>query len=172
MVESRQELIKVIEFDAACKSCNETGIYVGMAERDGAGVICNSCEGTGKIHEVIRYTIPTGRKMNPSIRRVYQTNPGIVIGEGHSTTYDDLKLEHFGGMPYGDWLNGENFPAHSENRLFTCPAWWYQSADYEKKPDWKECIPIGSFSSCPLFSLKWACWERFDKEHENDNPSN
>jgi len=52
----------------------------------------------------------------------------------------------------------------SENRLFTCPAWWYQSADYEKKPRWKECLVCGSFSSCNSFVEKEKCWKRWDVE--------
>jgi hypothetical protein len=49
-------------------------------------------------------------------------------------------------------------------RKYTCPAWWYQSADYKKKPNWKECLACGSFSSCKHFSIKQNCWDRFDKE--------
>lgn len=51
-------------------------------------------------------------------------------------------------------------------RKFTCPAWWYQSVDYEKKPDWEECIGMGSFSNCKHFKNKDFCWERFDKEQK------
>jgi hypothetical protein len=50
-------------------------------------------------------------------------------------------------------------------RNYTCPAWWYQSADYTKKPEWEECIACGSFSECKNFSNKEKCWEKFDAEN-------
>ena len=45
----------VIEFDEKCKSCKGTGLYVGLAERDGAAVVCHTCKGTGKHHVRIEY---------------------------------------------------------------------------------------------------------------------
>ena len=47
--------MKVIEFDEKCKSCKGTGIYVGMAERDGAGIVCHTCKGTGCHHVKFEY---------------------------------------------------------------------------------------------------------------------
>ena len=38
----------VIEFDCECESCKGTGLYVGMAEREGSAVVCHTCKGTGK----------------------------------------------------------------------------------------------------------------------------
>ena len=31
-----------------CQACGGTGLYKGMAERDGAAVVCSCCNGTGK----------------------------------------------------------------------------------------------------------------------------
>jgi len=72
-------------------------------------------------------------------------------------------------MPIADWLSGKEFEIGMENRKHTCPAWWYQTADYKKKPDWKECWSNsgGSFSQCKYFSVKHACWERWEKEQGN-----
>ena len=59
------------------------------------------------------------------------------------------------------------FPSGSEMRQFTCPAWWYQAADYEKKPQWDCCgIGGGLFWDCEHFAAKRECWERWDKEQE------
>lgn len=152
-----------IEFDTQCKSCNGTGLYVGMAERDGFAIVCSTCKGTGKFRLVIEYKDFEKRKKQKDVKRVLQVNCGIIVG----TRKDDNSLDSFGGMSYKDWLAGKEFRRGMEMRAFTCPAWYYQSADYDKKPDWEECTGWGgSFSSCSEFSTKSKCWERFDKEQE------
>lgn len=148
-----------IEFDEACKSCKATGIYVGLAERDGSGVVCSTCRGTGKHHVVIEYDDFEGRHRHPAVRHVVEVNPGICIGRAGGK----YRLSDFGGMPYEEWLMGRPFPTGSENRAFTCPAWWYQTADYRLKPNWNECGQ-GAFSACPSFPSKAQCWTRFDAE--------
>lgn len=144
--------------EAECDACEGTGLYVGIAERDAAAVVCSSCKGSGCREIVVRWKAFGGRKRRKGVRRVVQTNPGICVGEGHGHT-----LEDFGGLPYDDWERGESFGTGTEMRRFTCPAWWYQTADYSKKPDWKEC-GWGAFSSCAHFCLKDECWARFDRE--------
>jgi len=149
-----------IEFDQECSECHGTGLYVGMAERDGAAVVCHHCKGTGKYHFTHEYEEFTGRKPNPKVIRIYEVNPGIMIGTGKGHT-----LEEFGGLPAVDWAAGKPFGPGTEDRRYTCPAWWYQSADYKKKPDWDECGALGSFSSCKSFAAKSLCWNKFDKEN-------
>jgi len=153
--------MKKIEFDEKCPSCSGTGLYIGMGERDGAAVVCYTCDGTGKYHFIHEYDEFENRINNPKAKRVYETNPGICVGEGNN-----CKLEDFGGMPYSDWIKNKKFPNKSEMRKYTCPAWWYQSANYKLKPDWKECLACGSFSSCKHFGNKEKCWERFDSERK------
>jgi hypothetical protein len=149
-----------LEFEAECESCGSSGLFVGMAEHDGAAVVCHTCEGTGKHIIKVSYDDFEGRKPpEKPIERVFEVNPGIGIGK----KLPKFDLDHFGGMPFADWNEGKPFPEHSEMRAFTCPAWWYQSADYKKKPDWKECT-WGAFSSCKHFPTKVKCWLRFDKE--------
>lgn len=154
--------MNVIEFDEKCKSCKGTGLYMGMAERNGAAVVCHTCKGTGCHHVKFEYEDFVKREPEPKAVRVYNVNPGIMIGTGNGH-----KLEDFGGMPVTEWEDGKPFTPGTENRKFTCPAWWYQSADYKKKPDWKECwSALGSpFSSCKHFSTKEKCWARWDKEN-------
>ena len=151
----------VIHFDHQCKSCNATGLYVGLAECDGSAVVCHTCRGTGEQHVTIEYDDFEGRAVRSGVTRVFQVNPGIVIGTGKDNRYS---LSDFGGMSYHEWLQSKPFPKGSENRAFTCPAWWYQAADYKKKPNWDEC-GWGAFSACPHFKNKDKCWHRWDQEH-------
>lgn len=153
---------KKIKLEYACKSCSATGLYVGMAEREGAAVVCHTCRGTGKALFEFEYENFSGRKKRKDVKQVYQVNPGIIIGVGKE---NEFQLPDFGGMPYGEWAKDKPFVVGMENRKFTCPAWWYQSVDYKKKPEWKECQCSGSsFSSCSSFPTKAKCWERWDKE--------
>jgi hypothetical protein len=145
-----------IEFDEKCKSCNGTGLYVGMAERDGASVVCHTCNGTGCHHFRYEYEEFVERQMREGVERVVQINVGIMIGKG----------KHFGGMSYKDWLSGKPFTTGMEMRLFACPCWWYQRVDSKKKPDWQECFDsLGRpFSRCPHYGIKDKCWARWDRE--------
>jgi len=156
----------VIVYDQKCKACNGTGLYIGLAERDGAAIVCHVCGGTGKHHVKIEYEDFIARLPHRKAEHVFQCNPGICIGRG---TLEEYKLSDFGGMSYQDWLNGKAFERGMENRLFTCPAWWYQSADYELKPKWDECCGCCRFAGCKHFKKKDECWKRFDKEREESN---
>lgn len=150
-----------LEIECNCKSCGATGLYVGIGERGGAGVVCHTCKGTGRQVLKIEYEDFNGKRRRKEVRRVFRANPGICIGEDPSR---GLALEDFGGLSYEDWWEGKEFTPGTEDRKHTCPAWFYQSADYEKKPEWDECRGCGAFRSCRHFSNKAACWERWDKE--------
>jgi len=41
-----------IEMDIECPSCNGTGLYCGMGEKEGVAVVCCKCQGSGKYHYV------------------------------------------------------------------------------------------------------------------------
>lgn len=151
-----------IDLNVECPHCGGTGLYMGMAERNGAAVVCHQCKGTGCYHFVYEYKEFIRRKVHKEAQRVFQHNPGIAIGEKADGS---LKLEDFGGMHYQAWWDGKPFPAGSEMRSFTCPAWWYQSVNYKLKPDWNECAgPGSSFSACEHFGSKGHCWARWDRE--------
>ena len=150
---------KVFEVDRVCPRCDGTGLYVGMAERNGAAIVCRYCGGTGKDQFRLEYEPFKQRKEKRDVQRVYQTNLGIGIGIGNGHT-----LESFGGMPFKEWEAGMDFPRGSEMREYTCPAWWYQSVDYDKKPEWSIC-GWGTFSQCKHFQNKERCWKRWDKEN-------
>lgn len=154
----------VIGYDCVCTDCKGSGIYVGMAEKDGFGVVCYKCKGTGQRHEKIEYD-DFDHKKKLQLVRVLECNPGIGVGIAPEKGFTE---ESFGGMPYEDWFAGKPFPLKSEMRAFVCPAWWYQSANYDLKPEWCREYGFGlsSFSSCDRFPQKELCWQRFDKEHK------
>ena len=137
-----------------CEDCKGTGLYVGFAEKDGAAVVCSTCDGTGRELLVIKVTPFTGRKERLNVKRVFRCNPGIGLGPS----------EEFGGLSYVDWKTGKPFPQGSEMRGYFCPAWYYQCADFDKKPDWPQC-GLGAFADCKHFKKKQKCWERWDMEY-------
>ena len=144
-----------IEINTKCRSCAGTGLFTGIGERDGIAVICHTCKGTGCEKRVIEWENFSKREKKKNVKRVLQTNPGICCGDGK-----DCKAEDFGGMSFEDWDNGKPFPEGSEMRKYTCPAWWYQSVDYKKKPKWNNekdginCSNIGMFSQCENYKRK------------------
>ncbi len=150
---------QVFEVNEQCPACKGTGLYVGMAERDGAAVVCDTCEGTGCNTYRHEYVPFTGRQPREGIVRVFAANPGIRISDCHG-----LSLLAFGGVPFDDWDASKPFPAQCEMRNYTCPAWWYQCDPAHEKPEWYTCT-YGAFPSCTHFSYKHACWVRFDEEN-------
>lgn len=150
---------KIIEHQEICNACDGTGIYSGIGEGEGLGVICNHCKGTGCYSYKHEYEPFKARKNRKNIIHVIQHNPGITCGEGKGYQFKD-----FGGMSYLAWKEGKEFLVGSEMRKFTCPAWWYQGVNYELKPNWNECHGCGAFPSCTSFKNKYQCWIRWDKE--------
>lgn len=150
-----------IEIEEECKACKGTGVYIGMAERDGAAVVCFKCEGTGCHKHSISYKKFEGRKLHPDVKWVYQCNPGVVVGNN-----DKVKFSDFGGMAYDFWKSGKEFKIGMEDRLHTCPAWYYQTCNDKLKPDWEECWScLGRpIYTCKYFDTKDKCWERWNIE--------
>ena len=93
-----------IEWREKCKSCKGTALYVGLAERDGAAVICHTCKGKGYCDQSIVYEDFEGIEKKEGVERVFQNNPGIIIGKGET-----LSLADFGGMPFSDWEKASPF---------------------------------------------------------------
>lgn len=152
-----------IEYDCKCESCKGSGLYVGFAEGDGFAVVCHTCKGSGRCHRKIVYDDCAKRTELKGIRKVLHINPGIVASASkHRKDGKNFTYESFGGLSYEDWKAGKGFEG-AEMRNFVCPAWWYQCADYEKKPNWKECS-CGAFPSCENFPQKQKCWKKFDEE--------
>jgi len=147
------------DVDAECRACGGTGLYVGFAEKDGAAVVCCKCKGTGCEHIKVEYTPFVRRKVRPGIDRVYQVNPGVMIGKCQEK---GLHLTDFGGLSVAAWATGCRFSPGTEDRKHTCPCWFYQKADYDRKPSWTKCG--NHFPSCKHFDDKHVCWEQWDSE--------
>lgn len=148
---------------AECSSCSGTGLYAGMAERDGAAVVCFQCKGTGR--KDITYTPFTARKRRTGITRVYKKGTSYVIApkvidfEGIGKI--DLSKE---GVTYEEWLSGVN-PKHI--RQLGCPMMTDQSACHGVDGFTDVCNKLngGWLSIIPTCKCenKSACWERFDE---------
>ena len=151
-----------IEWVQECESCSGTGLYQGVAERDGAAVVCVTCKGTGRQHVKHEYNEFTGRKKAENVSRVYRTGAGIVLAPSVTS----------GGVPLEEWeRNPDSVNAKgAELRSHTCPRWWLQVTDYDRQPKWDECKNVslgGSFSKCHYFPRKAACWTRLDEEEQS-----
>lgn len=121
--------MKKIEMDIECSSCSGTGVYVGIGERGGAGVVCYHCKGTGKYHYSFSYNEFIGRKIRSDITRVYTSSYGYVIAPEKNININgknvDLSKE---GVAYSDFCKGE-MPKHST--AFGCPMLADQAACHE-----------------------------------------
>jgi len=155
----------ILKFKQKCKTCNGTGLYVGLAECDSLAVVCHNCKGKGYVHTKIEYEDFEGRKLRDGVRWVVERNPVRIYVGGN----ENFKSQNFGGMSYEDWLSGKKFSVGMEMREYTCPYQWYQAVDYKKVPrDWEGCSASWgrTFSECANFSTKDKCWERWDKENK------
>jgi len=99
-----------------------------------------------------------GRQKRDGVTHVFRVNPGICADAGVIVK---------GGVPIAEW---EANPLSvnqigKEMRAHTCPAWWYQSAEYALKPQWNECRVGGVFSQCRYFASKESCWDKWDMEY-------
>jgi len=79
----------ILEGIVECGECKGTGLYKGMAERDGAAVICVNCEGTGqvKIKEVFKEFVI--KRLRKDVTRVYETSMGYGITD--KDIYDEKR---------------------------------------------------------------------------------
>ena len=138
-----------IEYLAECTECQATGLYTGGHTSSLVATVCRACKGTGSVQHTLNYIPFTQRKDKPSVRTVLASDIFNV------------------GVPKEVWENNPEIlkAPGKEDRNGACPAWWYQAVDYTKKPDWKECIGAGRFTSCQYFPTKDKCWERWDKEY-------
>ena len=147
-----------LEWVQRCASCEGTGLYIGVCERDGAAVVCTTCTGTGRVQMRREYIEFRGRVELPDVKRVYASSCNHVISPSIVP----------GGVPREVWESNPKsvYERGRENREHSCPAWWHQAINSGKKPYWKECNDaLGkSFSECPHYGEKTKCWERLDRE--------
>ena len=88
--------VKIIEVE--CRSCGGTGVYSGFAEPAGVGVVCLTCDGTGKAK--LSYTPFTGRKHRQGIETV-RRSAGTFIATGAGPRGGSVTYREFlaGKMP-------------------------------------------------------------------------
>lgn len=139
-----------------CKQCDGTGLYVGMAERDGAAVVCYRCKGTGKDH--IEF-VPFVSRLEPKkpVKRVHVSR-GYVLSPNHA--------DCDGGVPYDQWKPGKVIPA--DERLY-CPMLYTHQEYCAFRDEHGSARPgIGQrISDCEMWKVKEACWVKF---HADSGP--
>lgn len=140
-----------IEVAIACKACDATGLYVGMAERDGTAVVCCRCHGTG--HDTFTYTPFTERQAPPS------TVARVHVARGYALSNQHPGCQ--GGTPITEWKPGQVVPA--DEQLY-CP-YLYTNQDWcAQRPGQHHDSPLGAgdwISDCPFWSEKAECWRAY-----------
>jgi hypothetical protein len=159
--------MKKIEMNIECQACGGTGVYVGMAERKGAAVVCRTCKGTGCYGYSFSYNEFNGRRRKDGVERVYLDGMGYVLGTGKINYSDgigeiDMDKE---GVSYSEFLDGKT-PKHIER--LGCPVRANQDACHKIKGFIDECERlnggwIGMISSCRNYPKKAECWKRFER---------
>lgn len=150
--------MKVFEVDIKCQSCDGTGLYVGLAERDGAAVVCTTCKGTGKYHHKFTYDEFTARIKRDDVKRVFKTSCGYV------QTPDDVEVDgktiefSKSGISYEGWLTGgQPLPLKS----LYCPKMW-TGQQWNSETCEKHCRCGTSINYCPNRENMAKCWDEYD----------
>lgn len=146
-----------------CPECKGTGLYKGMAERDGCAVICNKCAGTGFVY--FHYNEFTEKKKRNDVKRVFERTCGYVHS-AENVVCDDGKELHFAnyGCTYEEWLNGET-PKPMEELY--CPFIYYNKG-YGSEPLPKCNIDLGQrISDCKFYSDKANCWKEYHEKNKH-----
>ena len=157
-----EEKMKYMKVKVNCKSCGATGLYIGLAERDGAAVICTNCRGTG--YQTIEEELFSERKLRDDVERVYTDGFGFVISSKDVTTKDGshYPFSQF-GCTYEEWLQGKE-PKILE--CCSCPHMLYNEKAkefYAHRCD--RNILLGQrFQECKLWNEKENCWDLYRRE--------
>ena len=157
--------MKKIELDIECQSCSGTGIYRGMGERDGAVVVCRTCNGTGCEKYVFTYNDFKGRRKTKKVKRVFLSGYGYCIGTKPITLDNGIFVDFSKeGVSYKEFLQGK-MPKHIKH--MGCPMLADQGACHKIKGFTEVCNKIngGWLNYIPKCKCKdkMKCWERFEK---------
>jgi hypothetical protein len=133
----------IIEGMVQCAECKGTGLYQGMAEHDGAAVVCYSCCGQGCKLVTLKFEKFTEREILEGVKRVYHTAGGYGISAKDVTTREGklIRFSEF-GCAYEEWLEGVA-PKPIED--LHCP---YQ-------------LGFGRLDNCKLRDSMDVCWKRY-----------
>lgn len=153
------------EIKIECPSCEGTGLYKGMCERDGCAVVCTECDGKG--YTTYRYNDFTGKKVKEGITRVFQKTCGYVHSDkNHKSDKGIIHFENY-GCTYQEWLNGAE-PKPMEELY--CPHVYYnRGIGNEPLEKCKQYGGLGNLiTDCPLYSEKKKCWKEYHALHRNN----
>lgn len=145
-----------IDLQIRCQACDGTGLYVGMAERDGSAVVCSRCKGSGNYAYHFEYEPFVERTAPPEgVTRVHLAR-GYVLSPKHPDC---------SGIPVNEYEPGMVVPADEGlycPYLYTHQVW---CAKPEKRhPDYEPAAPVlaGRYiSSCKHWDSKAECWALF-----------
>lgn len=157
--------MKTIELQIECPSCNGTGVYVGVAERNGASVICTKCNGAGAYQFKYTYNDFTGLKKRDDVTRVYKSGYGYFIAPGQIKFGENLIDMDQEGISYSEFLDGK-FPDHITS--LACPMLADQGACHDIKGFVDKCNElnggwINRIADCKNQPNKTDCWTRFKR---------
>ncbi len=151
---------KKIELKIVCQSCNGTGLYVGMAERDGAAVICTTCKGAGCQNYKFAYEDFVQRKARNGVVRVFKTSAGYI----HSgKDANGVKFSQ-GGVSYDEWLKGQEPGPIKE---LYCPKQWTSQSWNSKTCD-EHCHAGCYIPKCSYRSEMAKCWAEYDQKQAEE----
>jgi len=150
-----------------CKSCSGTGVYQGMAEGHGCGVVCTTCKGSGAFEYTFTYNEFKGKRTKDGISRVYKSGYGYKIGLGkiNFVGIGEIDMDKK-GVSYTEFLSGQ-MPAHIQE--LCCPMLADQGACHAIDGFVQQCKKldgrgwIGHIPNCNYASKKSLCWDRFTR---------
>lgn len=151
-----------IVIDYECSACGGTGLYRGCCERDGAAVVCRSCQGTGKC--TFRAKTFIGRKVADGVSRVFDSSCGFVISAKDTVSKEGVRLPFSQwGCSYDDWLAGVT-PVPLKGLV--CP-YIHDNRGIGNEPLGDKCRSgnpgFGSISNCRHYANKEKCWRELEE---------
>lgn len=152
---------KTISLKIECPACQGTGLYIGMAERNGAAIVCHQCKGSGCYHYQYSYKLFTKRKIRNDVKRVFGNSCGYihsaedVVADGKTIKFSK------GGASYQEWLNGKEPEPLKE---LYCPLQW-SGQRWHSPLHCKDNFWGGYISECPKRCDMAKCWELYEKEN-------
>lgn len=159
--------MKEIKLNIVCGDCGGTGLYVGFAEKDGAAVICSTCEGTGCEKYEFRCELFKKRKLRKDTKRVFKRSCGYMHCPQDVTT-EEGKLIEFSkaGCSYEEWLKGDEPKPVKE---LYCPYLWTQQRLQSKDKNnlYESRCKNGTglellISKCKYYEEKEKCWKIYE----------
>lgn len=145
-----------IDLAIVCQSCDGTGLYVGVAERDGSAVVCYRCTGSGNYAYHFEYEPFVERRPAPEgVTRVH-VGRGYVLSPKHPQCT---------GIPVSEYEPGMSVPADEQlycPYLYTHQGWCAKPEKWH--PDYEPAAPVelGAYiSDCKHWDDKADCWRLF-----------